>query len=155
MSGEGESGSGSGSDKTLPAGTQMLPISECEDLLRTGGVGLLALAGTSAPIQRPVNYSMQDGGVLIRTGEGQILEAAQMSEPASFAIAEIDRFEHTGWSVVVTGVLSERSRVEDVAAGGPRPWARDAKHHFVGLSIEKISGRRIVEGAIGAEVQGI
>ena len=155
MSGEGESRLGSGPDERLPDGTLTLPISECEDLLRAGGVGLLALSGTAAPVQRPVNYSMHEGGVLIRTGEGQILEAAQMGEPASFAIAEIDRFEHTGWSVVVTGVLCERSRVDSVGAGGPRPWARDAKHHFVMLSIEKISGRRIVEGAIGAEVNQI
>lgn len=155
MGGEGEPRLGSGSDETLPAGTQTLTIPECEELLRAGGVGLLALSGTTVPVQRPVNYSMHEGGVLIRTGEGQILEAAQIGEPASFAIAEIDRFEHTGWSVVVTGVLCERSRVESVGAGGPRPWARDAKHHFVMLSIEQISGRRIVKGAIGAEVKRI
>lgn len=129
-------------------GTEVLTIPECEQLLRAGGVGILALAGTEAPILRPVNFALHRGSLLIRTGEGQILEAAQLGSPCSFVLSEVDRFEHTGWSVVVTGKLGERSNIVDEAEIPLRPWARAEKHRFVGLPIEQISGRRLAIGPV-------
>ena len=127
-------------------GMEVLPIDECERRLAAGGVGILALAGIDAPVLRPVNFVLHEGSLWIRTGEGQILAAAQSGEPASFVLTEIDRFEHTGWSVVATGKLAERSAsgADDLPL---RPWARAEKHHFVGLAIDRISGRRIAVGA--------
>jgi nitroimidazol reductase NimA-like FMN-containing flavoprotein (pyridoxamine 5'-phosphate oxidase superfamily) len=125
---------------------EALSSAECDKRLREGGVGILALSGVAAPVLRPVNFALHRGGLLIRTGEGSILEAAQSAEPASFVICEIDRLEHTGWSVVVTGRLLERSSLGEIADVPLRPWARAEKHHFVGLSIDELSGRRIAEG---------
>jgi nitroimidazol reductase NimA-like FMN-containing flavoprotein (pyridoxamine 5'-phosphate oxidase superfamily) len=124
-------------------GLEALSIAECERRLRTGGVGILALCGVEAPVLRPVNFAVHENWVLIRTGEGQILEAAQGAEPASFVISETDRLEHAGWSVVVTGKLAERSSLGEIEKIPLRPWARTEKHHFVGLSIEEVSGRRL------------
>ena len=129
----------------LKGGMEVLEISDCEAFLRRGGVGLLAMAGIDAPIMRPVNYAYHEGALLIRTGEGQILEAACAGEPASFAITEIDHFEHSGWSVVVVGALGERSKSDPTTEAPLRPWVRDDKEHFVGLSILDISGRRIAD----------
>lgn len=133
----------------VDGGLEVLSIPECEQLLRPGGLGILALSGVAAPVLRPVNFAFHEGSVLIRTGEGQILEAAQTSEPASFVISDVDRMEHAGWSVVVTGHLGERSSTGEIADVRLRPWARSEKHHFVGLSVDEISGRRIAEGAGG------
>lgn len=129
-------------------GMEILEISECEGFLRRGGVGMLAMAGIDAPVMRPVNFAYHDDFILIRTGEGRILEAANSTEPASFAISEIDRFEHSGWSVVVVGALMERSSLGAAADVPLRPWATDEKHHFVGLSIRDISGRRIAASRV-------
>ena len=134
-------------DESNLQGTAALPIEECERRLAAGGVGILALAGVAAPVLRPVNFVLRKGAVILRTGEGRILEAAQFAEPASFVICEVDRFEHTGWSVVVTGKLVERSTLGHLSDLPLRPWARAEKHHLVGLSIDEISGRRI-----GAEI---
>jgi nitroimidazol reductase NimA-like FMN-containing flavoprotein (pyridoxamine 5'-phosphate oxidase superfamily) len=124
-------------------GMEILPIPDCERLLGSGGVGILALPGVDAPILRPVNFALSAGWLIIRTGEGQILEAAQVGSPTSFVLSQVDRLEHTGWSVVVTGKLMDRSGIEGMADIPLRPWARAEKHRFVGLSIEQISGRRI------------
>ena len=86
------------------------------------------------------------GWIIIRTGEGQIFEAAQGSEPASFVVSEVDRFEHSGWSVVVTGKLMELSSRGFVESVPLRPWVHADKNQFVGLLIEEISGRRIATG---------
>lgn len=124
-------------------GLEPLSRVECEQRLRAGGVGILAMVGEPAPVLRPVNYVVHDAWLLMRTGEGSILEAAARGEPASFVISEVDRFEHTGWSVVVTGKLAVREPNEGLVGAALRPWARADKHHFVALSLEEISGRRL------------
>ncbi|MFO0691724.1 MAG: pyridoxamine 5'-phosphate oxidase family protein [Myxococcota bacterium] len=128
-------------------GLEPLSQAECERRLRAGGVGILAMTGSPAPVLRPVNFAVHDGGLLMRTGEGRILEAAARGEPASFVVSEVDRFEHTGFSVVVSGTLAafEREASEALAQVALRPWARADKHHFVRLSIDAISGRRLAE----------
>ena len=131
-------------------GMRSLSSSESQKLLDSGGVGILALCGVAAPVLRPVNFIQHRGRVLIRTGEGQILEAAQGGEPASFVVSQVDRFEHTGWSVVVTGKLIEEPSDVSNSDLPLRPWARAEKHRFVALSIDEISGRCIdTEGLAG------
>lgn len=131
-------------------GLEPLSLRECEERLRVGGVGILALVGAPAPILRPVNFTVHERWLLMRTGEGRILEAASRGEPASFVVSDVDRLEHTGWSVVVTGKLVAREAGSELARVPLRPWARADKHHFVALSIAEISGRRLVEGGYGA-----
>lgn len=126
-------------------GTETLSRGECEHRLAGGGVGLLALPGDGAPILRPVNFLVHEGRIVLRTGEGRILEAARRALPASFAISEVDRFEHSGWSVVVTGKLAEQPALGASSAPAIRPWARAEKAHLVALSIDELSGRRIAE----------
>lgn len=131
-------------------GMEIMPISECEQRLELGGIGMLALCGVAAPVLRPVNFGLAEGAIVIRTGEGQILEAASGNEPASFMISEIDRFEHTGWSVVVTGKLSAVSPSSPATEARVRPWIRAEKQNFVKLEVDTISGRRIpTEGQLG------
>ena len=129
-------------------GLEIMPIPECEQQLQHGGIGMLAMCGVGAPALRPVNFAFVEGAIVLRTGEGQILEAATGNEPASFMITEIDRFEHAGWSVVVTGKLAPVSAASAAAEARVRPWIRADKQHFVKLEVDTISGRRIPrEGA--------
>jgi len=126
-------------------GMEKLSSLECESLLKAGGVGILALSGVAEPVLRPINFVVHDKAIVIRTGEGQILEAAQGCEPASFVICETNSLEHSGVSVVVTGKLFETSSIGAISELPLRPWARAAKHHFVVLSMDCVSGRRLAE----------
>jgi nitroimidazol reductase NimA-like FMN-containing flavoprotein (pyridoxamine 5'-phosphate oxidase superfamily) len=131
-------------------GLDALSVRDCERHLRAGGVGILALVGSPAPILRPVNFALHGRWLLMRTGEGRILEAAQRAEPASFVVSEVDRFEHTGWSVVVSGKLATLEANVELARVPLRPWARVEKRHHVALSIDELSGRRLAgEGGVG------
>lgn len=104
------------------------------------------MRGEDAPEMRPVNFTLRDGNVIIRTGDGAILAAAQRGEAAGFEIDDIDRLEHTGWSVVVTGKLFELPTDDDHLALPLRPWASGRKDRFVGLTLDRISGLRIPPG---------
>jgi nitroimidazol reductase NimA-like FMN-containing flavoprotein (pyridoxamine 5'-phosphate oxidase superfamily) len=123
-------------------GMEILSLAECERLLIAGGVGILALGGGEAPVLRPVNFAVHELSVWLRTGEGQILAAARARRPASFVVSSIDRLEHLGHSVVVTGKLAEH-KDDDEPELRLRPWVRSDKHHLVALSIDEMSGRRI------------
>jgi nitroimidazol reductase NimA-like FMN-containing flavoprotein (pyridoxamine 5'-phosphate oxidase superfamily) len=131
-------------------GLEPISLRECEERLRAGGVGILAMLGTPAPRLRPVNFAVHERWLLIRTGEGRILEAASRGEPASFVVSEVDRLEHTGWSVVVSGKLATREASPELSAVPLRPWARADKGRLVALSIDEVSGRRLAEGGFGS-----
>lgn len=124
-------------------GLAALSSAECARRLHAGGVGILALCGVPAPVLRPVNFAVHESWLLMRTGEGRILEAASRGEAASFVVSDVDRFEHSGWSVVVSGKLAARETSEALRRLALRPWARSDKHHYVALSMDEVSGRRL------------
>jgi hypothetical protein len=127
----------------IDEGMETIAIDECEQLLNSGGVGVLALPGTPAPILRPVNFTALEGQLVIRTGQGQILDAARRREQASFVLSSVDRFEHAGWSVIVSGKLIEAPSSDGLPGIPLRPWVRGRKDRFVALSVTTLSGRRI------------
>jgi nitroimidazol reductase NimA-like FMN-containing flavoprotein (pyridoxamine 5'-phosphate oxidase superfamily) len=125
---------------------EVLERDECLRLLHDAGVGCIGLASAGAPELRPVNYLVDGGSLIIRTGEGQILEAARDRAAAAFLVHGADALEHTGWSVNVIGKLSHLPTNEETLALPLRPWASGVKDQFVELSVDRISGRRIPPG---------
>jgi nitroimidazol reductase NimA-like FMN-containing flavoprotein (pyridoxamine 5'-phosphate oxidase superfamily) len=124
-------------------GFDEIPAEVCMRLLREGAVGLLALAGTEAPDVRPVNFALHRHQIVMRTGRGRIFEGARKEEAASFVIAESDRLEHSGWSVVATGRLSICDPSDSAIRSRVRPWAKADKREWILLSIDSVTGRRI------------
>jgi len=131
---------------STPEGLEILTEDECQRLLDGAGIGRLAMPGRGAPEVRPVNFVLDDDVVIVRTGEGRILEAARQRAAVALEIDEIDRVEHTGWSVIVTGTMSERSNDESTRALPLRAWGSGQKDRFVAISLDAVSGRRIPPG---------
>ncbi|MDP6979996.1 MAG: pyridoxamine 5'-phosphate oxidase family protein [Myxococcota bacterium] len=129
-----------------PAEVEALTRDECLELLRGTATGCLALATDGAPRLRPVNFIVDDWSIIVRTGEGQILDAAREGRHASFQVLDSNGFEHTGASVNVAGKLEELETNELLLALPLRPWASGQRDRFVKLSVAQISGRRIPPG---------
>jgi nitroimidazol reductase NimA-like FMN-containing flavoprotein (pyridoxamine 5'-phosphate oxidase superfamily) len=127
-------------------GLEILSVDECRRLLAHEGLGRLGLPGPDAPLLRPVNFVLHDDTLVVRTGPGRILTAAQRGDPAALEIDGIDRVEHTGWSVIATGKLSELAADGQARALRLRPWAAGGRDRYVALSLESVSGRRIPIG---------
>lgn len=127
-------------------GLEVLGFDECEELLRGEYVGRIAFVDAGEPVILPVNYAYRDGAVLIRTGEGSKLAAAATRPAVAFEIDGYDVDYHTGWSVLVTGVLEvldgdEERRYEDVPL---RPWADPSeRHHWLRVRAHQVTGRRL------------
>ena len=129
-----------------PHGTvAALPREECELLLAEGCVGRLAyVARSGVPDIVPVNYLWHDGTLLIRSGPGPKLQAADRRELVAFEVDLVDEESWTGWSVVVAGRL-ERVPPEEVGRLPlPQPWSNGHRRHVIRVQASRVSGRRIL-----------
>ena len=122
-----------------------LSLDECAYLLGEGRVGRLAyVARSGTPDIVPVNYLWQDGIVLIRSGPGPKLQAAERGEIVAFEIDDVDHETQKGWSVVVIG-KAEKVHVAELSESAlPEPWANGPRPHVIRIQARRISGRRIV-----------
>ena len=128
----------------------MLSEEECRALLASRSLGRIALTSGALPIIIPVEYVYADGVITFRSERDMSLRAAAEGDVLAFEIDFYDSHERAGWSVLVLGratVLTTDHEIERV------PWldgdgVDPARHHYVRLHAELISGRRYVSHSV-------
>jgi len=125
-------------------GMTVLSPHECLALLRTTEVGRLAMSG-DYPEVLPINFVVDEGGVVFRTSDGTKLAALTEDHRVAFEADGSDLEAGTAWSVLIKGhaavLQSPRDRV--AALELPLfPWQAAPKHHFVRIDPVEITGRR-------------
>ena len=129
------------------AGLEILDRAECLALLRTVPLGRIVFTDQALPAVLPVNFSVWDGSLLIRTGAGGKLAAATRNAVVAFEGDDIDPDTGKGWSVVVVGRSSVVEHPAEMAEAGhlaPRSWV-GGREHLIRIVIGTISGRRIAQ----------
>lgn len=133
---------------------QVLSADSCYQLLATQQVGRLGVNAEDYPLIFPVNYSLDQAGVIvIRTDAGTKLTAADHAN-VTFEVDYIDQETRSGWSVLVRGlaeeVTSERKAelIERTKDSSVKPWAPGHHGHWLRLVPHSISGRLIVPGEL-------
>jgi uncharacterized protein len=120
---------------------------ECERLLRSGVAGRLALSSPDGPHIVPVNYSVVDEAIIVRTSPYSVLGTYGRDTMLAFEVDQFDHERQRGWSVVARGRADVLTRPEDIdhvrAVWEPRPWAAGARSLFLRLRWTELSGRRI------------
>jgi len=126
--------------------TRKLMRAECRLLIAPGGIGRIAFGHSSQLTVLPVNYTMLDGTVVIRVGEGTIIEGHSDGEVA-FEVDHIDAALQQGWSVLIRGQahrVRHSAELNRVLAGPlPWPWPAGERDAFIRVVADEISGRRI------------
>jgi nitroimidazol reductase NimA-like FMN-containing flavoprotein (pyridoxamine 5'-phosphate oxidase superfamily) len=128
-------------------GLEVLDGAECLRLLAHATIGRIGLSVGALPTILPVNFLLDDGRILIRTGSGTKLDAALRDAVVAFEVDHIDPVDHGGWSVCVTGVAREVRDPSDLARIHALPlahWTPNGVSHVIEVSTEIITGRRIV-----------
>lgn len=125
-----------------------ITTAEAMELLAAGQVGRLAyVSRAGVPDVVPVNYRVDGDAILISSGPGPKLQAADRRELVAFEVDDIDLAERTGWSVVAHGTarrLSPQERVELTAGGGaPEHWAGGPRHDVIRIDINRVAARRL------------
>jgi nitroimidazol reductase NimA-like FMN-containing flavoprotein (pyridoxamine 5'-phosphate oxidase superfamily) len=126
-------------------GLEVLDREECLRLLGTATLGRIGISSGALPVILPVNFRLVGDSIVFRTASGTKLDAATRGAVVAFEVDAMDPIEHTGWSVMVTGVARQ---VTDAAELGIRPeriarWAPLAEDCLVAVSTDIVSGRRI------------
>jgi nitroimidazol reductase NimA-like FMN-containing flavoprotein (pyridoxamine 5'-phosphate oxidase superfamily) len=125
------------------AGLEVLDAAECIRLLEHGGVGRIALPG-EPPVVRPVNFLFDGDRIVIRTGIGSLWQAAAEHRLATFEVDGVRNVDHRGWSVLASGPLT-RLRADGGTRALPlRAWAPRGRDRFVAITVDALSGRRLV-----------
>ena len=136
-------------------GLEILTRQQCFDLLARPGIGRIALSVGALPVVFPVNFTLFDGDILIRTGPGTKLKAAATNTVVAFEVDQVDPMDHTGWSVLVQGVTSEITdpATLDLARKAPLvPWAQH-DGCYLRIASQVVSGRRLTSECTVGEGQ--
>jgi len=130
-------------------GLEVLDREECLRLLERATLGRVGVTTAALPSVLPVNFRLAGNRIVFRTGTGTKLAAATRNAVVAFEVDDIDPVNHTGWSVVVTGVARPVVDPDDLArlnGLGIARWAAGDDGHVVEVSLEIVSGRRIPPG---------
>lgn len=121
-------------------------IDDCWCFLSSAALGRIGFAAHSGhPVILPVNYSIIERQILIRTGRGPKLEAAKRGDLVAFEVDQIDA-EHTGWSVLVTGRarwVREQAEVTALKVRQPASWAAGPRNDLILIDPVNVAGRYI------------
>ncbi len=125
---------------------EVLPREACLQLLHDQTIGRLALTDRALPTILPVNYWFDGASIFVRTNRGSKLDAAMRDAVVAFEVDDVDRVEHTGWSVVVTGIAREVTDPDELRQLERAPiarWAPGWDGHVMAISAQLVSGRRL------------
>ena len=111
---------------------EQLSRGECLRLMGSVPVGRIVYTRQALPAVELVNFVLDDGGIIIRTGAGSKLAAATRGAVVAFEADSVDVAGQAGWSVTVVGhatavtdgaeiAPSGAVRADAVGAGEPRP----------------------------------
>lgn len=128
---------------------EQLSKQDCLELLQTKSkLGRVAFIADGRPMVLPVNYRADADSVVFCTSEGSKLSHLSGGAPAAFEIDTGRSATRSGWSVVVQGTAEEvtdEDELYELRHGPLKSWATDVSEHWIRISIEEISGRRIPE----------
>jgi len=122
---------------------------ECLRLLQYESyVGRVAFIAEGRPMILPVNYLADDKAVVFSTAPGDKLTNLREAAPVAFEVDAIRPLYNAGWGVIVQGTAEEvvdPAELEMLRRGPLKSWASPAPEHWIRITIEDISGRRMSE----------
>jgi hypothetical protein len=128
---------------------EQLSRDECLRLMGSVPVGRIVYTRQALPAVELVNFVLDDGGIIIRTGAGSKLAAATRGAVVAFEADSVDVAGHGGWSVTVVGhatAVTDGAEIARLEQSGLMPWAPGNRDHFIRVSPAIVNGRRIRAG---------
>ena len=130
---------------------EVLDRDESLALLADAPVGRIVFTDRALPAIRPVNFFVDNGFIVIRSGPGSKLNAAVANAIVAFEADEFDPVSKSGWSVVVTGLARVVKDDEELSRlkADLHPWAPGARNQVILISPELVTGRRLSANSDG------
>jgi hypothetical protein len=125
---------------------QQLSRGECLRLVGQVPLGRIVYTRQALPAVELVNFTLDGGEIVIRTDSSGKLAAATRGAVVAFEADNVDAATHAGWSVTVVGFSRAVTDVADIRhleLAGLVPWAPGERDHFIRISPEIVTGRRV------------
>lgn len=121
-----------------------LDTAACLELLDQAPVGRVAFVEDDVPVILPVNFTVDDGEIVIRVADGSGL-ARKHGALMAFEVDDIRAWAQAGRSVLVVGQASVTSDPTRLARLRKvfQPWAGGRHDVLIGISMERMTGRKI------------
>ena len=122
-----------------------LSVDTCWSLMRTTTVGRLAVVVDDHPDIFPINYAVDRGTAVFRTGEGSKVGGALSGASVALEADGYDPQTGRAWSVVIKGRARTISEVEDLMDTVDLPlfpWQGGEKDRFIRITPGEVTGRR-------------
>ena len=131
-------------ERPEPGTIEHLSTAECWRLIEAGSFGRLAVEGLDGnPDVFPLNYTVHDGSIYIRSAPGSKLMAIAVHPVAAFEIdGEDDGFR---WSVVLRGSARRLAIDKEIRESGVQALVSSsptAKYNYICVTPSSVSGRR-------------
>lgn len=124
-----------------------LSARQCEELLGAGVAGRVAISTPNGPHIVPVNYSVVDDAIIVRTSPYSLLGTYARDTTFAFEIDGFDQERARGWSVQARGrveVVTDRDELEHIRESSePQPWATGVRVLYLRLRWSELSGRQL------------
>jgi len=127
-----------------------LTEAECTELVRAGLVGRVAVCTPNGPHIFPVNYSVVDDAIVMRTTPYSLLGSHAKGSVLALEVDQFDYQYQRGWSVVVRGrceVVVDPAQLEHIReTWNPTAWAKGGRTLYLRVRWTEITGRRLGQG---------
>ncbi len=130
-------------------GSEILARPECLRLLAVAAkddhIGRLAVNDSQAPLVVPLNFTIHDRGVVVRTGPGWLSETVPGSL-VSFEVDRVDTERAEAWSVLVRGLASALDPGDPTPRAGamPMPLVPNPGEIMICIRPDVVTGRRFI-----------
>jgi len=125
---------------------QQLSRDECLRLVGQVPLGRIVYTRQALPAVELVNFTLDDGDIVIRTDSSGKLAAATRGAVVAFEADSVDAATHVGWSVTIVGysrAVTDGADLRHLEQAGLSPWAPGKRDHFIRITPEIVNGRRI------------
>jgi nitroimidazol reductase NimA-like FMN-containing flavoprotein (pyridoxamine 5'-phosphate oxidase superfamily) len=119
---------------------------QCLRLVGQVPLGRIVYTRQALPAVELVNFTLDDGDIVIRTDSSGKLAAATRGAVVAFEVDSVDIAAHSGWSVTIVGysrAVTDAQEIRRLEQTGLDPWAPGERDHFIRISPEIVNGRRI------------
>jgi hypothetical protein len=124
---------------------------ECLRLLGSVPVGRVIYTRQALPAVELVNFALDGGDIIFRTGDGGKLGAAVYGAVVAFEADSLDLTQRTGWSVTVVGqcqAITDAGEIGRLDAIGLSPWAPGRRDHYIRIPPTIVNGRWLVSNGV-------
>jgi hypothetical protein len=117
-------------------------------------VGRIVYTRQALPAVELVNFTLDDGDIVISTDGGGKLAAATRGAVVAFETDSVDPVGRSGWSVTVVGnsrAVTDIEEIRHLRQIAPTPWAPGRHDHFIRVSAVLVTGRRIESETVSGD----